>query len=159
MRTIYLPKNVEYAFWDSFSYCDNLENIYFEEDSHLFYVYSGFIYSNKKIKHIRIPKSISLVPTYLSLGGNINIQTVTYCGLAKFPNFTFSRWEHWDELYCPKSIYVMENYPYDNFGGCSNIVRMKQCPIYPPIPCLTVRYNNLGCIQSYLSYIAVILII
>ena len=123
-----------------------------------FYIFSGSIYFNKKLKHLRIPKSITAIPTYLSLGANMNIQTVTYCGSASFPNLTFSTVDEWDKIYCPKAIYVMEDYPYDNFGGCYSLVRIKQCTIYPRIPCLTLRYNNFRCNNYFFSIIIDILI-
>lgn len=128
-------------FFDAFAYCKNLEKIYFEEGSHLFYIYSGSIYSLNKLKYFRLPKTVTTIPTNLSLGGNPNWETLIYCGTTLFPRGTFMRADDMNIPYCPKTIYVRNDYPANNFAGCQNLKRLRQCSLMPPSPCKTVMNN------------------
>ena len=79
----------------------------------------------------------------MSIGANANFEVLIYCGLNIFPSRTFGR-ANIGGNYCPKIIYVVDDYPSDNFGGCGNLKRIRQCDIMPPIPCNTIRNKNYG---------------
>lgn len=103
--------------------------------------------------------SVTTIPKQHSLGGNLNWKVLIYCGNTSFPNGTFTITDQ-KENNCPSIIYVKNDYPYENFGGCNNLVRVSQCSLIPPTVCNTVRNVNSYMRNSFIfSYLYIFILV
>ena len=150
LRVIYIPKTLEQCRGDAFAYNPLLEEVIFEENSHLTTL-SFFVFrQSPNIKRVILPKSVNQIGVYAFADMNSleSIYIHSFLHLSNDITNAFNN-TNTDNL----KIYVPSNYPYSEFAGVivlpvlSPFIQITKLKIQKKIffPFHTLIYNIIFC--------------